>query len=160
MYLYFLGLAPLNIRASSSEPSEIEFCNEHFLGLNLNIFPEFIIHGFDNISGCRMVQFTIGLTLTKLYKTSCAANVPAKLAMANRQSVGLTAVSSIQVDFSTDNGLTWMPLESIVFEVPAVRVVHLVLPEAARNPATVLRWWQVDSATAPDPRLFISTYFY
>jgi hypothetical protein len=91
-----------------------------------------------------MVQFTIGLTNTKIYKTTCHVNVNTKTGPQPVIS-GLTSASSVLIDYSNNNGLTWSPLDSVVFDTPSERVIQMILPVNARTPATVLRWWQVDA---------------
>ena len=91
-----------------------------------------------------MVQFTVGLTNTKIYKTTCHVNVNSKSGPQPMIS-GSTSASSVLIDYSNNNGLTWSPLDSVVFDTPSERVIQMILPVNGRTPATVLRWWQVEA---------------
>ena len=53
--------------------------------------------------------------------------------------------STVVVDYSTDDGLTWTLLRTMRYETLEPRKIMIMLPILARTRATVFRWWQVDN---------------
>lgn len=87
----------------------------------------------------RMVQFTLAVTSVPIYKQNCHLAAKRK-----SLSTEIPAASLLVLDYSNDNGLTWNPLEAwpLNTEIDEKRL-GFNLPDSARTPRTIIRWWQL-----------------